>query len=601
MAYIPLTNRTMESDISGVYRYRLPSDGVRLSDNDGMTADGKCPLICNMDVLSGVISSRKGQHELTQSIDNDGVVHSMTKKTFCGKIILHIGTCLYSYTLEDTSLYLITDSLPDEKSLLCEFMSKLYIYCATRIYSLDDGFVFTEEVPEAPLLYDGLSADNAIESKRLDTAINAASPRIKIRYTHGFEQQVNTTGTYFDLPCEIDTSRPFTVYVNSREINPKYLEITGTKQLRITREVTVEFDSVAEIVYYVKNHEDIGFENILSKYEIAESYGGTAAGTRIFFMGNPDKKGYYHKSQLQNPLFVASDEYEIIGDGCENVTAVIKMYGNLIIFTEKSVYRMIYSLADDGAVFSVKQVSSAMGCDCPDSVRLIDNRAVFANSEKGIFVVDISSDTDEHNIKPISGNINKGMGYGLLENSKEDIQNAFGVDYDRKYMLFVREKAYIWDYDTSSFTDSGNYAKAQERLTWYIYDGLYPGAFFETESGLMSFDREQKLFYAFSDDTREGFTWSILSGRIDFDDCKGQKYVTDMELVVKSSERAQLILTLYADGEPFFEREFEAAANERSRPKIRLPKKKLYDFGFCLSGNGSFSLEDVFIKYTKLK
>lgn len=596
MAYIPLTNKKLESNKLNVYRYTVPEGGMRMSD-DGAEGDGKCKYICNMDIENGCLRTRKKQHAISEKLSVTGTFHSITKQPFCKRIIMHIGQSLYAYNPEDNTYLLISSSMPDQNSLFCTFMSKLYIYCAMHVFSIDEKMNFAEQEADAPLLYDNMDAQAAPAAKKLDVPINLIAPRITVRYVSGFTPVLNGSGYYISLPLDIDASRSVKVYADGKELEDSWIT-PNIESIKISADSNLSSRSEVIVKYYVKKHSDIGFEYNLGGCRIAETFGGnTLGGTRIFFTGNSDKKGCYYKSELQNPLYVPADETEVIGDGCENVTAVIKMYSYLIIFTQNSVYRMSYSLTNDGVFFGIKQICAGFGCDCPDSVQLIDNRAVFVNSEKGIFIVDPAGDTDEHNIKPVSGNVNE----DFLGNGGEEKKKAFSVDFDRKYMLFVSDKAYIWDYDKSTFSDSGNYRKSQERLIWYMYDGLVSDMYFDYGTRLLSLDRTEICFYSFGDGDGIAVSGRMRSESLDFGYVRNMKFVTDMELVIRSPQNTQIVLTFYADGQKYFERCVNIGEDRSIRPKIRLPKIKLFSFDFEISCNDNVEIGDIFIKYMTLK
>ncbi len=596
MAYIPFTNKKLESGNLNVYRYTVPGGGMRMSD-DGTEGDGKCKYICNMDIENGCLKMRKKQSAISEKPPATGTLYSVTKQPFCKRIIMHIGQSLYAYNPEDNTYLLLNSSMPDQNSLFCPFMSKLYIYCGMHIFSIDENMSFAEEEADAPLLYDNMDAQAAPATKKLDVPINLIAPRITVRYVSGFSPVLNGTGYYISLPLDIDSTRSVKVYADGKELKDSWIT-PNVGNIKISADSNLSSRSEVIVKYYVKKHSDIGFEYYLGGCRIAECFGGnTLGGTRIFFTGNDSKKGCYYKSELQNPLYVPSDETEIIGDGCENVTAVVKMYSYLIIFTQNAVYRMSYSHTNDGVFFGIKQIGAGLGCDCPDSVQLIDNRAVFANSEKGIFIVDPVGDTDEHNIKPISGNVNE----DFLGNVGEEKKKAFSVDYDRKYMLFVSDKAYIWDYDKSTFSDSGNYKKSQERLIWYMYDGLISDMYFDYGTRLLSLDTTEIRFYSFGDEDTMAVSGRMRSGSLDFGYVRNMKFVTDMELVIKSLQNTQIVLSFYADGQKYFEKRVNVGKERSIRPKIRLPKKKLFSFDFEISSNDTVEIGDIFIKHMILK
>ena len=310
---------------------------------------------------------------------------------------------------------------------------------------------------------------------------------------------------------------------------------------------------------------------------------------------NSNKCGYYYKSALLNPLYVAENEYEIIADGCEEITAVKKMYGDLIIFTDRSVFKMTYNFSGDNIFFSVKEISNEVGCDCPGSVQLIDNRVVFANSKKGVFIVDSTEETGEQNIKPVSGNILRGKGMGLLDNMQSDIKNASSCDSDRKYMLFVGDRVYIWDYNSSPFRSGYDYRAAQERLCWYIYNNFGKGRFFEFDGKFISLSQKDGYVEVviFSKDEALSVEAVFESGNSECFYPLVRKHVTGMTVKLNRCDGCDMRLELFGDGERYCEIRFPEKKKDKEKIKFSLPRKALYDFGFRISASGAYEIEEI--------
>ena len=586
MAYI---NIGLDAPYDGkymVHKVLFPTSGMQTSEKDEFVSDGKCEYLCNMDVSYDSIYSRSGiSAEAVFSAVGD--VHAVTKELFCDRVVIHKGKSLYVYNPEDKEISLITDTLPDKKSVFCTFLSKLYIYCDTRVYSLDSTLCFTEEEPEAALLYDEVSSTISNSKKPPEGAFyNLVSPRIRINFAE-------TTLTSFNLPAGADTDRGVVVYNYDEEVAEGDYTIYENR-------VIVKGDKLKKVsvLYYAKDPEVIGFKPFIDDCNVTASFGGNAGGgTRIFFTGNESDKGAYYKSALQNPLYVSSGEKEYIGDGCENITAAKKMYGNLIIFTEKSVFKMVYTFTSGEVYFSVKELSCGVGCDCPNSVQLINNRVVFLNSKKGIFIVSATDEAGEHNIKPISGSIIKGKGRGLLDTGEDALKNSFSLDFDRKYILFAGGKAFIWDYDKSSFIDSDNYKKSEGRLVWFTYDNLSGDFFYEYGKRLISFDGTSGTFYKYDDEGEGDFTRTYESGKMDFGNAHRKKRIYSVVLILGSESEKEIEFRLFADGESVDFVKISGMCVGKRRIHIAPKSKAAFGHGFSLSSEGAFEFYGAEITY----
>lgn len=590
MAYIPYSYSPLENDGEKRFLIGLPSGGVSLCDILSESGGRKCKKLTNMDVLEDRISTRKGQKKISNAYF-EGQVYSITKQPFFSNVIVHSGTKLYAFSLEDNSLRIINSEMPDKTSVFCEFLSKLYIYCDYRIFVLDENFALGEEYPESALMFDNLSPSTAFGAAALSAPLNMIAPKITAAYGDVIPTS-DTKGYQYMLPRLADITRPVKVEADSKELDESLFTVTE-KKLTIHFAADTTSNSSVRVTFYAKDPETIGFEDTLYGCKVCTAFGGNSSGgTRIFFTGNKDKKGYYYKSRVLDPLYVGSDEYEIFGDGCENVTSAIRMYGSLIVFTEKSVYRMTCNLTSGDVYYAVKELSCEAGCDCPGTVQLIDNRVVFANSKKGVFIVDSADDSGEHNIKPISGNILSGDGFGLLDNDINLIRNACSIDFGRRYMLLAGDRAYIWDYNKTSFAEYNNYSKAQERLCWYIYDGIYGDMLYEESGRLISLCRETGDFYEFCDEGNVSQTeFCIRSHDENFGSDFSQKLVTEIEITAAAEAAKDVKLVLYADGERYYERNLLFADGKETLHKILLPSKKLYRFSYELCGKGNISLK----------
>lgn len=595
MAYLPLSFVPKNKKSFKNVNYRLPVGGVKLSDNTWSVDEGKCSYMCNMDVLSDRLRNRVSQEAVCESFTEEGKINGYFKSQFYDKLVFHAGTHLYLFGSGDEKTSIIADNLPDKPSLFCIFLSKIYIYCDTHVYTLDSEFNFAEELPDAPLIYESCVANVRYSGKRTELPFNLLAPRITVSYS----QCTNRT---FILPQNADVTRGAVVYKDGEEmpsdefeLHEDYLEISDGHGA---------VNRLVSLSYFVSEPEKMEFENVISDCELVADFGGNAeGGTRLFFTGNKNKKGYYYKSDFLNPLYVAGDGFEIIGNGSENITALKKMYGNMIVFTEQSVFRMGYTLDKDGSFFSVKELSSEAGCDCPDSVQLIDNRVVFANSKKGVFIIESTGENGEQNIKPISGNILKGNGMGLCDIPTEALKKAKSIDFDRKYMLFADGKAYIWDYDEAGFSGSSNYSRAEERLKWYVYDGILGSEFVEVDRSLLSFDETDgvRIFW-FNEDVKESDCEGVFySGNSVLFAPKKRKHVYSMSIKLSRSENCDITLGFFGDGEKYYETKLPKCKKNKEKIIMKLPKKALYDFAFSIKACGEYEIQDIAFGYYEIK
>ena len=592
MAYIPTTVTSAKDSSRIGAQLALPTSGVYLSDGTSFGNDAQAAVLSNYDVTHTGLCARGGAKRCFDIPDSASDIYSITKYGYNGRVIFHRGTKLYSYAEGDEVPTVLYDGLSDKRSIFVFFLSKLYIYCDMHVYSVDDTFAVTEEFADAPTAYENVLNGNHAKIKE-GFVPNLLSPRITLKFQ-------KRSATVFSFPALCDVERRVEVYVDGERADESEYTLTDTA-VRFKNETE---DNEVQVVYYVAKSDwhQIGYEDILYNCDRAVAYGGnTANGTRLFFSGDGKNKGKYYISSLKNPLNVDADSYEIIGDGCENITGFMKMYGSLMVFTEKSVFRMSYDYdGEKGAIFSVKELNSGIGCDIPDSIELIDNRVVFANSDKGVFIIDSGNELGEHNIKPISGNILKGRGKGFLDNTKEERLSAFGVDFGRKYMLCVADRIYIWDYDKSAFSDAGSYSKAQNRLIWYMYEGVRGNGFAAWSDRLMIYSTDENTFISFGTDNNkeDGFSSSLLLDETDFSLPVTKKSIVGAELVIRADKGTRTVLSLYSDGEKYYSVSINAPPEKMLPVRLSLPAKALYRFSLGIDTyGGGIDINGISVKY----
>ncbi len=564
-------------------------------DNKSSDNDGKSRYLCNMINDKGVLRTRDGQTMLFSEETFQGSINGYYKNAYCGHVIIHVGTCLYAISPKSEECTPISNELPDKPSIMAVFAAKLYIYCDYGVYSLDRDLVFAKEMPYAPLLYSEYDdLGNSLEYKE---QLNIVAPVLSVTFA-----SYNYLGR-FTLPVKADLSRLFHVYIRGELLDEsKYTLHENT--ITVDRDCFTDEKDI-KISYYAKNPEDIGFEDIFSKLTVAESFGGeTISGTRMFMTGNPDFPGRLYISHLLNPLRFDIDSHETVGSGCDDITGLIRQYGRLVMFTKNNVMRLEYSFTDGNSAYAVKELNSSIGCDMPQSIQLIDNRIVFGNSEKGLMIIDTTEDFGEQNIKPLSANINKGHEDALLEQSKEELIDAFSVDFDRKYYLSVGNRVYVWDYGECAYSDSGNYAKAQKRLNWYLFDGVKSRLIFDCGGKLVGVHTNEGTAISVFENT--GYDFGIPVHSVYKSSLLDLSYPSQM----KTAEKARLNLSSGCEGKISFavcdsDKEYyhtkfclkHDTAHEGGIA-VKLPKKNVRRLSFTIESNESpFSLESVAIYY----
>jgi hypothetical protein len=197
------------------------------------------------------------------------------------------------------------------------------------------------------------------------------------------------------------------------------------------------------------------------------AYQGQTSGNSMFVAGNSNEPNAIYHSAVGDPTYWPDDSVDYVGSPSDPITAFGKDFGKLFILKENSTYEkgFYWDSTSLKQSYPTSEVHVGIGCDMPNSVQLINNNLTWANSKGGVYTVATTNTNNERVIVPISQNINP----DLLKNSLADLQAAVSVDDGFYYYLFVGNKVYLWDYNSTAFIDYSDILKAQNRLAWYIW------------------------------------------------------------------------------------------------------------------------------------
>ena len=214
----------------------------------------------------------------------------------------------------------------------------------------------------------------------------------------------------------------------------------------------------------------------LFKMSVSESFN-----SRVFLSGNSDEGNLICFSKQNNPLYFPTSNLAFFGDKTSNVVAIKPQNDRLIIFkahqigvcssVKYSEYNVDFILSGNssrasvGEKMEVKTVNTGVGCIYPDTILSCSNRLVFWGSDKRVYTMTSTSNYLQRFYR-ISDKIDS-----KLCNFKVDY-NAFALDWDGRYMLFIDNKCFAFDYNTPEFlastTANGN--KAKKDLAWFYLE-----------------------------------------------------------------------------------------------------------------------------------
>ena len=228
----------------------------------------------------------------------------------------------------------------------------------------------------------------------------------------------------------------------------------------------------------------------ISNMQFATWFGGDRSGinggTRLFASGNPDHPNLVHWSDINNPLYFPENNYAYIGESSQKVTGFGKQTDILVIFKEHEIYSAEYVSGNtytaqdviDGkvvdatanaAVFPITPINSGIGCDCPNTIQLCNNRLIWATSDGAVYGLMAANQASERNVRKLSAMIES----RLKAEDRYLLKSALSCDVDGHYMLFVRNRVYLLDYMDGVFQYYATYSderKAQRNMSWYCWE-----------------------------------------------------------------------------------------------------------------------------------
>ncbi len=213
---------------------------------------------------------------------------------------------------------------------------------------------------------------------------------------------------------------------------------------------------------------------------------GLSGGTRLFVAGNPDEPNVIRWSALNNPLYFPENNYAYVGSNASKITAFGKQNELLVIFKENELYCSYYvqgntptaeqlknqeviDIEAAQAMFPVYPLHPEIGCDCPDTICLCNNRLVWFNSNRKVYGLFTTGQYNERNVRELSYAIEK----KLKEASAGDVANPAAAEIEGNYLLYLGNNVFAMDYSTSGFSYYSSYSsdeKAQKAVAWYLWE-----------------------------------------------------------------------------------------------------------------------------------
>lgn len=203
--------------------------------------------------------------------------------------------------------------------------------------------------------------------------------------------------------------------------------------------------------------------------------GGLSGGTRLFVSGNPAHPHRIYWSDADDPLYFPADNYAGVGDPAQAVTAFGKQGELLVIFKEHELYAASYraqTVTEEdttGARFPIMPLHGVIGCDCPDTVQLCQNRLVWLTGEGRVYTLVTGNAYSQCNVRLVSGMIET----ALQKILSPQLKTACAGYYNGWYMLLAGGRLFLLRCADTAFERITSYTSdelAQRGMVWFCWE-----------------------------------------------------------------------------------------------------------------------------------
>lgn len=332
-------------------------------------------------------------------------------------------------------------------------------------------------------------------------------------------------------------------------------------------------------------------------------YGGDR-GTRLFLTGHPASPNLVRWSAVNDPYYWPETNAAFVGDSSEPVTAFGKQGDLLVMFKPREIYSA--SSAADGTAgeagrLPITPISAVTGCDCPDSVRLVNNRLVWAHTDGQVYALASVGTLSEKNVRCLSARIGR-LTLGA---------DCSAGEYHRHYVLASGEDVWLLNTDTPAFLSSRTASEdeANRRLAWWrwvlplpdepemlVSDGSTLSLCLPTVEREGSFVHRQVTLSEDAANADE-VAFSVTGKPWDFGHPDRRKAVRQAVLFVAAGQGARVRCDYVTDTAAREDADALTATGEESVWRLTPNVNRARTFGLRLRGVGRFALGEMRVRY----
>lgn len=259
-------------------------------------------------------------------------------------------------------------------------------------------------------VYEPLLLTNGVPTAdRTKTAVTGTLYEPKNRLTDRFrcEYTSDGVGIYYYLPLKTLTG-VFRVQVVREDGTVEYFTVGESASVSAAddNDVSLFVNRITGMFYFRQNDSPValpaegtpnnvrvyGGQALTGPSPFAMTFGtwyggdrsGSEGGPRLFLGGSAGFPDTVIWSAVNNPFYFPQSSCAVVGDPGGTLTAFGKQDGALVLLKKNEIY-LAENVKDDGATFPLTPLNTAIGCDCPDTVALQDNRLVWACRDGSVY------------------------------------------------------------------------------------------------------------------------------------------------------------------------------------------------------------------------
>ena len=354
--------------------------------------------------------------------------------------------------------------------------------------------------------------------------------------------------------------------------------------------------------------------------------------SNVFFYGNQKNPSNIYATSRENPLYFPENMKTSVGNPSDIVTAMAVQNNKLIAFKNSEIYYVSIKkeeseLLTDTLVGSEKMVfennninlslvHGSIGCIGKNTVAVCGNRLVWLSNDAKIYTLATTTYGKENNVYCVSSPVEN----LLRAYSQKELSEAFAIDAEGFYMLYIAQSLYMLDYRIKNFGISPVYTAVEDRtdsIAWYVmklpYQKYYSG-----------YVNRNKIYLACGDITGKYCVLASLSADTDKVLILENAVASEREIAIESS----ITTKFFCFGAPNLRKNIEEVyinmdfigqadiilndgviehrqtvfSSRKNISPIRIAPhfKGIYGLGITISSKNAISIRGISIKYKNL-